>query len=72
MSVTRVPMTRKMKDPEDQRVADALAREIEETRTYGTSAPTSSTPGKIYYKHGSATTDSVTVYVKVNGVWYGG
>ena len=72
MSVKRVPMTVKMRDADDQRVADMLAREIEESRTYGSSAPTSSTPGSIYYKLGATSSDPVTVYVKVNGAWYGG
>ena len=68
MSVRRVALTRKMREAEDQLVADQLAREIEETRTYGTTDPTSNTPGSVYYKHTATTTDALSPGVTLEDV----
>jgi len=56
----------------DDAIDEVAARVMEELGQYGTSDPDSNTPGSIYFKHGSSTSDSVTVFVKVGGEWYGG
>lgn len=49
---------------------DELRSGIVNERSFGTAAPTSSTPGSFYYRIGAAT-DAVKVYVKIDGTWYG-
>lgn len=56
---------------DDQAFKDAVAR-MDDKFNYGSTAPGSDTPGKIYFKHGSSATDSVTVYIKIGNTWYGG
>jgi len=51
-----------------QEVADQICRQFQ----YGASAPTSNTPGTIYFKQGTTSSDAVTVYLKVDGEWWGG
>jgi len=54
------------------RSVQEIASEVGRNFQYGTDAPTTETQGQFYFKVGASATDTVTVYVNVNGVWYGG
>ncbi|MFA6315695.1 MAG: hypothetical protein WC648_05010 [Candidatus Paceibacterota bacterium] len=72
MSVSRINRARKMADSDNEAVVEDLVQELEKKFQYGTSAPDANTPGNIYFKIGSATTDAVTVFIKDGSTWYGG
>ena len=57
-------------DAED--AIDELKNAIVQRTSFGTAAPDSKTQGAFYFQIGASQTDAVKVFVKVNGVWYGG
>jgi hypothetical protein len=57
-------------DAED--AIDELKNAIVGQKSFGTAAPATGTIGSIYYQLGATQSDPVKVFVKVNGVWYGG
>ena len=72
MSVLRLRVLRQMEKPDDQQAMDELVREVEKNYNYGTAAPSSTTPGRIFFKQGATSSDPLTVYININGTWWGG
>lgn len=72
MSVIRLPLTSQAGDARTQQALNELKRGMENRFQYGTAAPSSDTPGYVYYQIGAATTDAITTYIKIGGQWYGG
>ena len=73
MSTLRIPRTKIATDAAVEEVIADLASQLQESMfSYGTSAPTATTPGQLYFKLGAAASNALTIYIKVLGTWYGG
>lgn len=66
------PIGRTMDGGDAEEAIDELKNEVIKQKSFGQAAPTAGTIGVIYYQLGADQAEPVKVFVKVNGVWYGG
>ena len=66
------PIGRTVNGGDAEDAIDELKNSIVSQKSFGTAAPVTGTIGSIYYQLGATASDPVKVFVKVNGVWYGG
>lgn len=64
-----------MRDPNDDNALAELRQQVVDEKSFGTAAPTSATPGSIYFRHDAdnPTTTALKVYIKdpTTKAWWG-
>lgn len=62
-----------MRDPNDDNALGELRQQVVDEKSFGTAAPTSATPGSIYFRKGASVGAALKVYIKdpTTKAWWG-
>ena len=74
MGTFRFGQVKTMKAAEDDNALNELRKQVVDEKSFGSDAPTSATPGNIYYRKGATAATALKMYIKdpETQTWWGG